>query len=300
MATVLQTERVGFRGPPGPTGATAAPGVTGATGPTGATGATGPTGATGATGPTGATGATGIGTSPNRRTDLSAAYVEWKLDDNGASSNALSVNCLNTGTFGPLTLTRTGTIYGTSAASSILGHGCLRTGGADATTYMSVTSTMQLGDVLAVGLFVCLRLFGTTSIFLQQISTGAQVNLEFGCDSTGRIYVKLRAGGSLFTATSPAAAVIRPGVDTHVAFHYDGSAIRLFIDGMEVFSVGRSGTMNYGTSGQVWSIFNATAGTAGNVLNGYMDHVAMYLTAEGDQVWRGIAQRARAKAAFGT
>jgi len=77
-----------------------------------------------------------------------------------------------------------------------------------------------------------------------------QNSYRFGTGNTQKVNMSLSIGGTTVTITS--SKIIKDSLWHHIAGTYDGSKLRLFIDGVQTDSVSKSGSIGYSSSADVW------------------------------------------------
>ena len=115
------------------------------------------------------------------------------------------------------------------------------------------------------------RVFSTATGFLE--SQHALMLSTIGTAQGPRLRVRLRTGSSTATLIA-GTGTLSVGVWYHAAATYDGSDLRLFLDGAEVGRVGRSGSVSISASTPTWIGDNPPAG--GRSFHGLIDAVRLF------------------------
>ena len=281
------TGPTGPRGETGPQGAPGVTGLTGATGPQGATGpfggppgdtgATGPQGATGVQGVTGVTGATGPQGAPGGLTSArltpadASTGLYWTLNETGAPFP-------NSG-FGPaLSLTVSGLYAGTpktivglfGRALNFSADACLTTGNS--------SLNEPSGAALTVSAWIRCHTFTFQGVVLNKSyrnnNTWATpfTSLFLSVGSGGIWGPQVTVGGTNFSPSISSVYAVTLSTWHLLAFTYDGSILRSYIDGTLASSVSVSGSVDYGTHGP-WDVGGITNATTGSLFDGDVDDV---------------------------
>ncbi len=120
---------------------------------------------------------------------------------------------------------------------------------------------------LSVGAWIRPAALGGTDLVVSKRTSGGDPVFELGVDGTGQAVAALGIGGGPVTVQG---GIISTGTWHHVAVAWDGSTVRLYVDGSEVDTVPASGSLSTDTSTEV-ILGNRSTGTSG--FDGEIDHV---------------------------
>lgn len=186
---------------------------------------------------------------------------------------------------------------GTYMGSPTLGVTGLLSGDTNTAVQFAITSPPQAVWITDSAAFQPTRV--TVEALVKPASTAAQgyifskANINFGFGSAWSFLLIMDAGGSVSTYVftdndssgihiTTAAGTLQAGVTTHLAMTYDGSNIRLYVNGSQVGSAVLTGNLN-AASGVALAIGDANAsgnpGTGNARFAGVIDEVAFYGTA---------------------
>lgn len=164
---------------------------------------------------------------------------------------------------------RTGTLTnGASWASGRFGAAVLLDGTND---YVALPTFSVSGSALTIAAWVRTNSFGTGEQRFISKTGGSTTYWSLGTNGTSLLF-RLRAGGSNRTLTSP--AILQANSWYHAVATYDGSTMRLYLNGAQVAATGKSGSLSTGGTSAV--AIGRNPGSASQYFNGAIDDVRMY------------------------
>ncbi|NLF29839.1 MAG: hypothetical protein GX591_02990 [Planctomycetes bacterium] len=186
---------------------------------------------------------------------------------------------------------------GTTAADPIGGHtaavagaawttdgvedGCLRFDGVDDAVNLGAVDIG--GSALTLAAWINPDDFGTYDARILSKANGVQdadhwwMISTFGAGNGTGLRFRLKTNGTTGTLISPN-GVLQAGRWQHVAATYDGAMMRLYVDGVEVASMSKTGALSTSASVQA-AVGNNPPGVEGRPFDGRIDDVRLYASA---------------------
>lgn len=182
----------------------------------------------------------------------------WRFDE-GSGTSAADSNGSRTGT-----LTNGATWTPGRFANAVLLDGT--------NDYVAVPPFDVTGSALTIAAWVRTSSFGTGEQRFISKTTGTTNYWALGTNGSA-LRFRLRAGG--VNATVTAASTLPANTWYHAAATYDGTTIRLYVNGVQVISTAQSGAVATGTSVPV-AIGRNPSGTGSNYFNGAIDDMRVF------------------------
>lgn len=185
----------------------------------------------------------------------------WPFNDN---ADDLSVNNNNGSFSGNAALTTNGRIQ---SACSFDGTGDY--------VYIANNSPNINSDFISISLWVYLDVLptGYVSLFSQRTSVQDNGNIIVNISTSQKPYFQLDIGGGRYGATSPETIALGW---THIVGTYDGSTMRIYINGIEKATNVQLGVISYSADPFIIGAFRKQEGGTLNYLNGRIDEVCVY------------------------
>lgn len=95
-----------------------------------------------------------------------------------------------------------------------------------------------------------------------------------GLNSSSQLKVRIRAGGST-TSYEPSVSGLAPGAWHFIAATYDGTTIRVYLDGDEVGTTSKSGSLDSGAIASI-GLANQPSGAGDRAFDGRLDEIAVF------------------------
>ncbi len=194
--------------------------------------------------------------------------VAWWTFDEGAGTTADDA-------IGGRTATLAGATWTTDGAEA----GCVRFDGVDDAVHLG--SVDIAGAALTLAAWIHPDDFGTYDARIMSKADGVQDADHWWMVSTfgngTALRFRLKTNGTTSTLIS-ADGVLQAGRWQHVAATYDGMAMRLYVDGREVASMFKSGTLSTNAAIQA-AVGNNPPGVEGRPFDGRIDDVRLYAAA---------------------
>lgn len=199
--------------------------------------------------------------------DTPTAY--YRLDDGGTSVADSSGNALS-GTIGSYVTTSSDGLLSTSSDTAMTFHGENNSAGV-----IRVAQTSKLQPSKIVSLEALLRFSATPATYTVPVAYGtdsgyAPYDLYF---ENGRIYAQFDLTSGPLVVKSPSALL--SNTTYHIVSTFDGSTGRLYINGTQVASVSKNGTLTGYAHGYGLAIGD-DAGYTDPAFSGVIDEVAVY------------------------